>query len=105
MNSTEVAIEKIKGDLNSINQKVDMNQQVILDVLEDIKKKLEKIEAMSEKFVTQESIASLQDRLEKLEHRTANTPLVNKVVFGAISLILVAVTTALIALVVRGQNS
>lgn len=44
--------------------------------------------------------ARLNSRIDAIDQRTRNTPLVERVVFGLVGLVLVAVGTALVALVV-----
>jgi len=97
-------VEQLTKDVQSLTFD---NERVIKPALKDIRDILSRDVYASKTEVAdlKKEIEELKQALEKEKERTRNYLLVERVVFGLVGVILLAVVGALVGLVVIGRNS
>jgi hypothetical protein len=97
-------VEQLTRDVQSLTFD---NERVIKPALKDIRDILSRDVYASKVEVAElkKQIEALEKALEKEKERTRNYLLVERVVFGLVGVILLAVVGALVGLVVIGRNS
>lgn len=89
-------LQELQVDIQSL--KFD-NERIIKPAIVSINEKLDR-----DIYATKVDVKVIADKADRTDLLTKNYPIVEKVVFGLVGLVLVAVITALIALVISGGN-
>lgn len=86
------SLDQMREDIQSL--KFD-NERIIKPAITSINTKLDR-----DIYASKADVVKQGDKVDEVDYRTRNYPLVEKVVFGLVGLILIAVVTALVAVVV-----
>jgi len=86
---------------------MDASEKELLIRLDDRSKRIEsRLDSLKQElrqdFARQTAVLDLRERVSKIEDRAEDLPMLRKVVFGGVAVVLLAVAGALVAMVVRG---
>lgn len=89
------------------DERMDASEKELLIRLDDRSKRIEsRLDSLKQElrqdFARQTAVLDLRERVSKIEDRAEDLPMLRKVVFGGVAVVLLAVAGALVAMVVRG---